>query len=158
MKIPGLVLELASLLAVTGCNGTPSKAHTVFIDGGWDKDYGTNVCTAHEGRTHVPCIPDGRTDARQLEINFVSAFQTNRACRDVRIINDPAKNSILEAGWSLNFNVGLDSSGGLSPADSQWQIIRSGDWKAYAEGDMANPFQESTRVCTMVMGAGGKTN
>jgi hypothetical protein len=148
-------LLLASVLAI-GCNSKPSKAHTVIIDTGWDKDYGTNLCAAQESHTHLPCIPDGPTDARQLEINFVSAFQTNPACRDVSLIKDPATNSILEAGWSLNFNVGLDSSGVLAPADSQWQIIKMGNWKAYAEGDMANPFQESTRICTMVMGKGGQ--
>lgn len=112
MKITfSLLLGLVSVLAVAGCNRTPSKAHTVFIDAWWDKDYGTNACAAHESLAHVPCIPDGPTDARQLEINFVSAFQTNPACRGVRIINDPAINRITEAGWSLSFNVGLDSSG-----------------------------------------------
>ena len=153
-----LVFVLVGFMGIAGCDRPQSRK--IFIDGWWDVDYAKNLCEARVVSTGIKCVPDGPTLARQLEIQFVSAFQTNPACNGVSLLNDyhdpekdSAKSKLTTAEWALSFNISIEN-GDLNPKDSVWQIIDH-NLKRFAEGDMGDATQASTKVCTMVKNQGG---
>jgi hypothetical protein len=160
-----LVLALLSVLILSGLVGCSQRIRlhnpTVSIDGWWDVDYARNACSMAAGGGHR-CINDPSDMAREVEKDFLSAFQENPACAGVSIVNDfhdPDKDSATtksnDAKWSLSFNVAI-KDGELKLADSEWQIIDSATLHDYADGDLRNFSQASTRVCTVVTGKGGE--
>jgi hypothetical protein len=125
-------------------------------------EYATNLCELRAKSTGIGCVQDGQTLARQMELGFTSAFQTNPACKSVTLINDyhdlqkdGAKTQLAKAEWTLSFNISI-GNGELVPKDSVWQIIDH-NHKRFAEGDMNDAFQASTRICTIIKGGGGST-
>jgi hypothetical protein len=153
-------LFILAMLALQGC--APSKAHTVSIDGWWDDDFAKNACYAVKQYDHVGCLADPISYSRQVETSFKSAFQSNPACRGVRLIDDfhdpnrdAAKTKIVEADWSLMLNTGMSPNEGFSEKESTWQVIRAADSSHYAEGSMADPYRAASQVCTVILGKGG---
>ena len=153
-----LVFVLVGFMGFAGCNKPQSRK--IYIDGWWDLEYARNLCKARAVATGIGCVPDGPTLARQLEIQFTSAFQTNSACNGVSLLNDyhdpqkdGAKTKLGTAEWALSFNISVEN-GELIPKDSVWQIIDH-NLKRFAEGDMGDATQAATKVCTMVKNQGG---
>src|ERR1700693_861634 len=88
------LLQLSLTLAVVGLTGCSKRQTTPTIasDGWWDVDYAKPACECAAGLPAswgvIPCTEDGPTMARRLERDFLSAFQTNRECSGVSIVND----------------------------------------------------------------------
>jgi hypothetical protein len=154
------LLTIGCVAFLAGC--TKPANRTIYIDGWWDFDYANNVCAVIEKSNGNRCVFAGADYARQLEVAFTSAVQTNPACGGLKILNDyhdpktdGATTKLAAAGWSLSFNTDIEN-GELNAKGSMWQIIDHKTLKRFAEGDMGDAYEASTRVCTMVKGQGGE--
>jgi hypothetical protein len=109
----------------------------------------------------MPCLDPG-TNSKDVEQAFRSAVLASPACVGVTVVDMAHDGSEDKPGaFSLCFSVVLDKYSDLSMKDSGWGIqpsLNTGvNQNLSASGKVGNMQETTANICSIVKGAGGKT-